>query len=86
MKRDSAADHLIELRRRLEAMFNDGAHISATFGMRLVFDGEYRGVVTLPYNPGLDHAQRGIHGGVYMTLLDTAAWFTSAVTILRTAG
>jgi len=64
---------------QLEAMFNDGAPIARTFGMRLSFDAENHGVLTLPYNPGLDHALRGIHGGVYMTLLDTAAWFTVAV-------
>ncbi len=37
-------------------------------------------MVHLPYNPGLDHALHGVHGGIYMTLLDTAAWFTSAIT------
>lgn len=63
----------------LEAMFNEGAPIAKTFGMRLSFDAEDHAVLTLPYNPGLDHALRGIHGGVYMTLLDTAAWFTVAV-------
>ena len=32
----------------------------------------------LPYNPKLDYALKGIHGGVYATLLYTAGWFTSA--------
>ena len=64
---------------QLETMFNEGAPIARTFGMSLRFDDEDRAVVTLPYNPGLDHALQGVHGGVYMTLLDTAAWFTSAV-------
>ena len=66
-------------RDQLETMFNDGAPIAKTFGMRLRYDDENRAVITLPHNPGLDHALQGIHGGVYMTLLDTAAWFTSAV-------
>ncbi|MDF1556312.1 MAG: PaaI family thioesterase [Deferrisomatales bacterium] len=66
-------------RDQLETFFNDGAPIAKTFGMRLHFDEEDRAVVVLPYNPGLDHALQGTHGGVYMTLLDTAAWFTSAV-------
>lgn len=70
---------LLDRQKRLENMFNEGAPIAKTFGMTLAFDSENRAVITLPYNPGLDHAQRGVHGGVYMTLLDTAAWFTSVV-------
>ncbi len=59
-------------------MFNNHARIARTFGMTLSFDDERRAIVDLPYNPGLDHGLDGVHGGVYMTLLDTAAWFTSA--------
>lgn len=69
----------VHRRERLLKMFNEGAPIAKTFGMVLSFDEEDRAIVSLPYNPGLDHAQRGIHGGVYMTLLDTAAWFASAI-------
>lgn len=67
-----------ERSRALAALFNERAPIARTFGMTLHFEGE-RAVVLLPYNPGLDHAAAGIHGGVYMTLLDTAAWFAAAV-------
>ena len=35
-------------------------------------------VIDLPYNPNLDHALDGIHGGVYATMLDSAGWFTAA--------
>lgn len=39
-------------------------------------------VIDLPYNPNLDHAFGGIHGGVYATMLDNAdvsgATFTAA--------
>jgi uncharacterized protein (TIGR00369 family) len=66
-------------REQLESLFNDGAPIAKTFGMRLHYDDADRAVVILPYNPGLDHALQGVHGGIYMTLLDTAAWFSSAV-------
>ena len=59
-------------------MFNQVAPIARTFGMRLSFDGEERAIVDLPYNPGLDHALGGVHGGVYATMLDTAGWFTAA--------
>jgi uncharacterized protein (TIGR00369 family) len=33
----------------------------------------------LPYAVHLDHSLGGIHGGVFGTLIDTAAWFTAAV-------
>jgi uncharacterized protein (TIGR00369 family) len=59
-------------------IFNEVAPIARTFGMRLSFTEEGSAVVDLPYNPGLDHALGGIHGGVYATMLDTAGWFTSA--------
>ena len=59
-------------------MFNDVAPIARTFGMALSFTPDHHAVVDLPYHPGLDHAQGGVHGGVYATLLDTAGWFTAA--------
>jgi uncharacterized protein (TIGR00369 family) len=59
-------------------MFNEVAPIARTFGMTLSYDDEAQAIVDLPYNPGLDHALDGIHGGVYATLLDTAGWFTAA--------
>jgi uncharacterized protein (TIGR00369 family) len=71
---ENAAKHLAGLMR----LFNEQAPIAKTFGMTLSFDEERRAVVDLPHNPGLDHALKGIHGGVYMTMLDTAAWFSSA--------
>lgn len=65
-------------RAELLRLFNECAPIGRTLGMRLAFTDDDRAVVTLPYNPGLDHALGGIHGGVYATLLDTAGWFTAA--------
>lgn len=62
----------------LLTMYEQHAGIARTFGMSLAFDDQRQAIVTLPYNPGLDHGLGGVHGGVYMTLLDTAAWFTSA--------
>jgi uncharacterized protein (TIGR00369 family) len=59
-------------------MLNQVAPIARTFGLVLSFDDEGRAIVDLPYNPGLDHALGGVHGGVYATMLDTAGWFTSA--------
>jgi uncharacterized protein (TIGR00369 family) len=59
-------------------LFNEVAPIARTFGMALSYDGEGRAIVDLPYNPDLDHALGGVHGGVYATLLDTAGWFTAA--------
>lgn len=59
-------------------MFNEVAPIARTFGMALSYNDEGRAIVDLPYNPNLDHALDGVHGGVYATLLDTAGWFTAA--------
>ena len=59
-------------------MFNEVAPIARTMGMRLSYTDEGQAVVDMPYNPDLDHALDGIHGGVYATLLDTAGWFTAA--------
>lgn len=59
-------------------MFNERVPIARTFGLRLSFDDEGRAIVDLAYNPDLDHALGGVHGGVYATLLDSAGWFTSA--------
>jgi len=59
-------------------LFNQSAPIARTFGMKLSYTPEGNAVIDLPYNPGLDHALDGIHGGIYATLLDCAGWFTAA--------
>lgn len=59
-------------------MFNEVAPIARAFRMRLSYNKEGQAIVDLPYNPDLDHALGGVHGGVYATLLDTAGWFTAA--------
>lgn len=59
-------------------LFNEVAPIAQTFGMRLSYNDGGQAIVDLPYNPALDHALGGIHGGVYATMLDTAGWFTAA--------
>jgi uncharacterized protein (TIGR00369 family) len=58
--------------------FNEVAPIAGTFGMSLSYNEQGQAIVDLPYNPGLDHALGGVHGGVYATMLDTAGWFTAA--------
>jgi uncharacterized protein (TIGR00369 family) len=63
---------------KLAHMFNEAAPIARSFGMRLSYTDEGNAVVDLPYNPNLDHALGGVHGGVYATMLDTAGWFTAA--------
>jgi uncharacterized protein (TIGR00369 family) len=67
-------EHIAELLH----LFNQRAPIARTFGMKLSFTSEDHAVIDLPYNPGLDHALGGIHGGIYATLLDSAGWFTAA--------
>ena len=59
-------------------IFNERAPLARTFGLRLRFDDRRRPVVELPYNPALNHSMNGVHGGVYMTLLDIAGWFAAA--------
>ncbi|MFQ6102369.1 MAG: PaaI family thioesterase [Anaerolineae bacterium] len=59
-------------------LFNEEAPIARYFGMRLSFTEGGNPVIDLPYNPSLDHGLGGIHGGVYATMLDTAAWFAAA--------
>ncbi len=63
-------------------MFNENAPIARYFGMKLSYTDEASAVIDLPYNPNLDHAFGGIHGGVYATMLDNAdvsvATFTAA--------
>ncbi|MFQ6090689.1 MAG: PaaI family thioesterase [Candidatus Bipolaricaulia bacterium] len=53
--------------------------IGRYFGMSLSYDEEGHAHVHLPYNPDLDHALGGVHGGILATLLDTAGWFAAAV-------
>lgn len=69
--------------RELVRIFAERAPIARTFGMRLSYNDEGGAVIDLPYNPQLDHALGGIHGGVYATLLDSAGWFTAAATTDR---
>ncbi|MEW6662993.1 MAG: PaaI family thioesterase [Bacillota bacterium] len=48
------------------------------FGMTLEFGLTGNSLVSLPYNPNLNHAMGGVHGGVVATLLDCAGWFACA--------
>ncbi|MFX0070869.1 MAG: PaaI family thioesterase [Candidatus Hermodarchaeota archaeon] len=60
-------------------LFNEKARIAQNFGMKLTYNEENQAIITLPYNPLLDHAGDGIHGGVIATVLDNAGWFTIAL-------
>lgn len=68
-----------ERRDFLLELFNENARIARTMGMTLSFDDEGRAHIRMPYNPGLDHAGNGIHGGAIATMLDNAGWFTCAL-------
>ena len=67
----------------LTQLFQERAPIARYFGMRLSYNDAGGAVVDLPYNPNLDHALGGVHGGVYATMLDCAGWFTAAATTDR---
>lgn len=66
-----------ERRAGLLRLFNEVAPIARLFGMRLSYDGD-AAVFDMPYNPDLDHALGGTHGGAIATMLDNAGWFTAA--------
>jgi uncharacterized protein (TIGR00369 family) len=66
-------------REELLHLFNEVAPIARSFGMRLAFTEDDRAIISLPYNPGLDHALGDIHGGIFATMLDNAGWFTAAL-------
>jgi uncharacterized protein (TIGR00369 family) len=66
-------------REELLHVFNEVAPIARTFGMKLAFTADDRAIITLAYNPALDHALGDIHGGVFATMLDNAGWFTAAL-------
>ena len=66
-------------REELLHLFNEVAPIARTFGMRLAYTEDDRAIITLPYNPALDHALGDIHGGIFATMLDNAGWFTAAL-------
>jgi uncharacterized protein (TIGR00369 family) len=55
-----------------------GVPIAIFFGMSLSYDEQGHACIHLPYNPNLDHALKGIHGGAIATMLDNAGWFAVA--------
>jgi len=59
--------------------FNKYPPIVKTFGMELSIDEDDNAIITLPYNPNLDHGEGAIHGGAIATILDNAGFFTSAL-------
>ncbi len=63
----------------LTRLFNETLPMARYFGMKLSFTEEGAAVVDLPYNPNLDNLQRGVHGGIFATLLDIAGGFTAAL-------
>ncbi|NOZ00268.1 MAG: PaaI family thioesterase [Deltaproteobacteria bacterium] len=73
-------DHrMLQARREeLTRLFNDRAPIGRAFGMTLSYFEDGSACLDQPYNPDLDHALGGIHGGVIATLLDNAGWFAAA--------
>ncbi len=64
---------------RLERLMELYRHalLGGHLGMRLHFE-DGRAVVNLPWADYLAHGMGGVHGGIFGTLIDTAAWFTAA--------
>jgi len=55
------------------------APLAIHLGMTLRYDDDLRGIIDQPHAAHLDHALGQVHGGVFATLIDNAAWFTAAV-------
>ncbi len=68
----------MDFRTLLVKSFHKYPPIVKHFGMELSFDDD-SAIITLPYNPNLDHGEGAIHGGAIATLLDNAGFFTSAL-------
>lgn len=69
----------MDFRSRIITGFNKFPPIVKTFGMVLSVDEDGNPVITLPYNPNLDHGEGAIHGGAIATVLDNVGWITSAL-------
>ncbi|MCJ7726037.1 MAG: PaaI family thioesterase [Acidimicrobiia bacterium] len=63
---------------KMTALFGR-APLPGHLGMSLRFDDDFRAVVEIPHAGFLNHGLGQIHGGIFATLIDTAAWFTAAV-------
>ncbi len=69
---------LIQQRQQALVRMTERAPIIQTMGMRLSYNDQHSAIWRMPYHPQFDHGLRGIHGGVFATLLDNAGWFTIA--------
>jgi uncharacterized protein (TIGR00369 family) len=66
---------------QLRAVF-DRTPLKRTYGLELsITDG--RAIFEMPYNAAFDNAYGSVHGGVFATLMDYAAWFTIAAKYRR---
>ncbi len=54
------------------------APVNKLTGMRLAYADDDSAVITLPYNPDLDHGLGRIFGGVVSSMIDFTGWFTVA--------
>lgn len=63
---------------KMTALFGR-APLPRHLGMSLRFDDDLCAIVDLPQADFLHHGLGQVHGGIFATLIDTAAWFTAAV-------
>lgn len=63
---------------KMVALFRS-APLALHLGMTLRFDEHTRGIIEIPHAPFLNHALGQVHGGIFATIIDNAAWFTAAV-------
>jgi uncharacterized protein (TIGR00369 family) len=71
----------VQIDERCRAMVElfSNAPLGRHLGMTLSYDDEHHAVVDIEDAPFLHHVLGQVHGGVFATLIDTAAWFTAAV-------
>ncbi|MFH2072328.1 MAG: PaaI family thioesterase [Actinomycetota bacterium] len=63
---------------RMIALF-ERAPLPLHLGMTLRFDEDFHAIIEVPHADFLDHGLGQVHGGIFATLIDSAAWFAAAV-------
>lgn len=67
----------LERQKELAFLHNQAA-FCRSLGLTLTYDDCGNTLISLPYNPRLDHGLGGIHGGAIAALIDNAGWFAVA--------
>lgn len=69
-----------ERERELVDFMASGVPIAGLLGLTLSFNEKGEAVISAAYDPAQENGYGATHGGILMTMLDAATWFSSAVT------